>query len=178
VSLLAAVSYWTLWSETDLTAPEADACLADGPAHNVDGICAEALAALLKGIRDLTLAQRQPSETCTIEEAAEMTFDALPVKFEESNEEFAKVWLPWVRVGFAILQRDHSCVEGIVRRMREDNADKTLMAWVDGVLSAAEQFASLAQFLEAAHLRLVIACSRDLARGDGATQTSAGGTNV
>lgn len=36
-----------------LTAPDADARMAEGPDHQVSGICAEALAALLKGIRDL-----------------------------------------------------------------------------------------------------------------------------
>jgi hypothetical protein len=58
ITLLAEVSYWALWT-TNLNAPDADQRLARGPDNafedesNEDCICTEALAALLKGIRDL-----------------------------------------------------------------------------------------------------------------------------
>jgi AcrR family transcriptional regulator len=50
VSLLAAVCYWIFWYETDLTAPLDPDLVA---AHE-NGICDEALAALLSGIRRVT----------------------------------------------------------------------------------------------------------------------------
>jgi len=57
ILLLAEACFRTLWSGTELTAPEADARMANGPDHDIgaSGICADALRALLKGIRDLAL---------------------------------------------------------------------------------------------------------------------------
>jgi hypothetical protein len=51
IRLLADICFRVLWSDEELDGPNADTLLDAGPAHDVSGICAEALAALLRGIR-------------------------------------------------------------------------------------------------------------------------------
>ena len=57
IFLLAEACFRTLWSGCSLYGPDADELMADGPHHEVgsiDDACGEALAALFKGIRNLS----------------------------------------------------------------------------------------------------------------------------
>lgn len=51
--LLAEATFWWLYSEpAGLMAPEAETQFAGSPAHVIEGVCEEAVLALLKGVRD------------------------------------------------------------------------------------------------------------------------------
>jgi hypothetical protein len=167
--LLAEVCFYTLWS-MDWRDPDADAHLADGPAHQVSGICADALAALIRAIRDWAPRTPDGDAVCTVDQAAELTFEPLRLEFRETNEEFANLYLPWVRTAFIILERDHAGVETLVHDMRKDGEDgeAAIIEIGDNIETASQKFSALGELLQTAHMRLLAGCAREaLARGIG-----------
>jgi hypothetical protein len=122
VLLLAEACYWMLWSDpSGLTGPDADAQLAAGPAHDITETCAEALAALLKGVRAVGM-RTDLSRTSRCEPVLPAALDVWRNNYLRSD---------WQRIVTAYL--DAMAVRGItdeeVERLLNDLCENTKAIW-------------------------------------------------
>jgi hypothetical protein len=88
---------------------------------------------------------------------AGLTFDALPVTFDETNEQFAGNYLPWVRAAFAaVLEKDDKAAFQTVAQMDEELRE-TLARGIDATHRRIE---ALGELLSAAGARFLIMRAR------------------
>jgi hypothetical protein len=99
-------------------------------------------------------------EPATVETMARLDFEPLDLEFEGSNEEFAQTYLPIVRIGFKLLQRDAAGTEQFVRELLDDGGEKLLLSILENTDVCARKLAVLGGLLATAHNRLLIAMSR------------------
>jgi hypothetical protein len=121
ILLLTKACFRTLWTGCNLTDPDADAQMADGPHHEIGDIDGEALAALLKGIRDLLMAPPRKQ----IVGVADEDFDGEPVTWSAIDvpfgaQKFATTDLTLVQLAFQFLSKDHLGAREVIRRMLAD----------------------------------------------------------
>jgi hypothetical protein len=90
-------------------------------------------------------------------EIAGLTFAALPVTFDETNEQFAGNYLPWVRIAFAaVLEKDDKAAFQTVAQMDEELREKLAR----GIDTTHRRIEALGELLSAAGARFLIMRAR------------------
>jgi hypothetical protein len=105
------------------------------------------------------LAQPQP-EAATDDELDECTaWPALEVSFSESNDEFVKTTLPWVRLAFDLMIKTDSeqGQQAIAALLDDGHGEHTVAELLENWERVARKLAALAKALEIAHTRAVLA---------------------
>lgn len=166
VRLVADAAFSTLWSGVHLADAGADAHMAGGPHHAVGrGICAEALAALFKAVRDVlpagsardVIGRGEPDDAQDGEPAKWAPIDIdLPADFAATHFGVAQLALQF-------LQHDHVGAQRAVKRLLDDahgHFDRSTGDVMLGLLhdweDTSRKLKALAEMVATAHTRAVV----------------------
>jgi hypothetical protein len=100
-------------------------------------------------------------------QVADLTFDALPVTFDETNVEFCNSHLPWVRIAFAaVLEKDDKAAFETVVQMDEELRERLAR----GIDATHRRMEALGELLGAAGARFLVMRARCKLQAEGATR--------